>query len=304
MNFSYYQGLRYFVIFIGLSGLFFLSFAQDTDQIEEELQEIESEEIIMDTLQYRNGAYYVGETYHRRPHGKGVYLKPDGDTIYAGFYRMGRKYGTGTYRFKNGNVYSGDWVEDRMEGKGSMMFANGETYIGDWVADQRHGEGTYTYGDGSFYEGTFLNGVREGRGTFTTDLKSYIGDWVNGVKNGEGYEVIMGADYMQEYRGGFVNSRYHGHGFFRHEKDTIIIEYIGNWRDGDRIGRGTYKINGRTIEGTWEENQTTGKGVSITEEGNVMKESLNVVFIMERGRLPIIIRRFMKVNGSVERSKA
>jgi MORN repeat len=73
-------------------------------------------------------------------------------------------HGSGTRRFKNGDVYIGNYENGKRAGEGRFYFANGDMYYGNWDADQIHGFGRYYYNSGISFEGTFQRGARHGKG--------------------------------------------------------------------------------------------------------------------------------------------
>lgn len=73
-------------------------------------------------------------------------------------------HGSGTRRFKNGDVYIGTYQNGKRSGSGRFYFANGDMYYGNWDADQIHGFGRYYYSSGISFEGNFNYGKRHGKG--------------------------------------------------------------------------------------------------------------------------------------------
>lgn len=125
---------------------------------------------------------------------------------YTGNRLDGKKTGTGTYVWNNGNIYEGEFSEDLMHGKGKLYivgkgtyegefvegkksgqgtfnFTNGDTYKGAWLNDKMEGEGKYTFSNGDIYSGDFSNNMFNGYGTYTKDGKSYSGTWKNNAYN-------------------------------------------------------------------------------------------------------------------------
>lgn len=62
-------------------------------------------------IEYSSGAYYVGETYNGKRHGKGVYIWSSGDMWY-GEWRDGIRDGYGIYMPYQGSVSTGTWKND------------------------------------------------------------------------------------------------------------------------------------------------------------------------------------------------
>lgn len=76
--------------------------------------------------------------------------------------------GRGTYVWDSGNRYEGDWQAGRRTGSGTFTFANGEKYTGQFRDGTFHGTGTYVFKNGDVYEGQWVNGKQEGRGVHTS----------------------------------------------------------------------------------------------------------------------------------------
>ena len=56
----------------------------------------------------------------------------------------GRRNGTGTCQFFNGDIYKGEWNKDDMEGKGCYSWKDtSSVYVGEWLKRNRHGNGVY-----------------------------------------------------------------------------------------------------------------------------------------------------------------
>ena len=62
-------------------------------------------------IEYSSGAYYVGETYNGKRHGKGVYIWSSGDMWY-GNWSNGERDGYGIYMPYQGSVSTGTWKGD------------------------------------------------------------------------------------------------------------------------------------------------------------------------------------------------
>ena len=125
---------------------------------------------------------------------------------YTGSRLNGKKTGTATYVWNNGNVYEGEFKDDLMNGngklyivgkgtyegkfvngkkvgKGTYTFTNGDSYTGEWLDDKMEGEGKYTFANGDVYSGNFSNNMFNGYGTYTKDGRQYTGTWKNNSYN-------------------------------------------------------------------------------------------------------------------------
>ena len=92
--------------------------------------------------------------------GNGNYTYAASGDVYQGELKGNKKFGRGTYRWRNCNTYDGNWEDDKKTGRGKMTFANGNTYEGDWKNDTITGRGKMTFANGSTYEGDWENDKR------------------------------------------------------------------------------------------------------------------------------------------------
>ena len=138
-------------------------------------------------MTYSNGNIYSGDWIDDVFHGKGTYLKPNGQSMsgdwengylirgqiifFKGF--MGEEkyngevvysffgypvpHGMGAYFCMNGDKYVGEFVDYKKEGKGTFTWANGDSYCGYWHDDEFHGKGILNK-DGIIKEGNWING--------------------------------------------------------------------------------------------------------------------------------------------------
>jgi hypothetical protein len=74
---------------------------------------------------------------------------PSRPSRYEGNYLRGRRNGTGTIHFSNGNSYAGEWSNDRYDGAGKFTFRNGSTvtgvYTGNFSGGKIEGPGSMEY---------------------------------------------------------------------------------------------------------------------------------------------------------------
>ena len=104
-----------------------------------------------------------------------------------------------------------------------MTYADKSVYNGQWLACKRYGNGQLTYADSSgFYRGQFVDDMQDGQGT----------------------EQVVVA-------GGLKNESHAA------AKDV----YTGQWKNGQRSGRGTCKYaNGDVYEGNFVKGKRQGEG--------------------------------------------
>jgi hypothetical protein len=199
---------------------------------------------------------------------------------YQGALRAGRKVGTGTYVWADGQRYSGEWVDDvqqgrgewstragdryqgefkagRREGTGTMTYANGIRYEGSWVADQENGRGKITFANGDVYEGDFVKSERTGNGTYRQKSGStYTGQWSRGQRDGNGVEEWANG---QRYEGSWKANRKDGLGLMRFPDGGT---YDGDWREDRALGQGDIVFaSGDVYTGQVRDGLPHGKGI-------------------------------------------
>ena len=123
---------------------------------------------------------------------------------YEGEIRNGRRWGTGTLVFDNGDKYVGEWKNGMKDGFGTYYYANGDRYEGQWRNDRINGQGVYYYKSGSRYEGNFKAGRRDGKGIFYfSNGDRWEGRYRNGKKDGPAvYIWADGQSQPEEWRDG------------------------------------------------------------------------------------------------------
>ena len=70
-------------------------------------------------------------------------------------FKAGQFAGTGTRKYKNGNIYTGTFASGVPTGKGALTLASGDNYTGDFAAGKFNGTGTYKFKNGDSYTGEF-----------------------------------------------------------------------------------------------------------------------------------------------------
>ena len=70
-------------------------------------------------LQWDGHEVYVGEFKEGVKHGKGLFLRTNGDK-HAGYYSGGIANGRGVYHWKNGNMFVGSWLHGKKEPRGKV----------------------------------------------------------------------------------------------------------------------------------------------------------------------------------------
>ena len=238
-----------------------------------------------------NGRIYHGElNYQGVPDGTGVKTYLNGDK-YVGQWKKGQKHGMGTYMWEDGGKYEGQWVNDLRHGTGIKKYPDGCEYRGRWVKGQKHGYGFWTEPDGTRYEGYFKNNYRHGYGFWTEpDGTRYEGYFKNNYRHGEGclYEPGVGCysgSFLQDkrhgkgkqthlngdcYEGQWLRDKMHGTGTKKCVKYSLPWgEYKGEWKDGQKNGKGTYTFLGNRYDGQWLNDKKHGTGTFTWADGRM-----------------------------------
>lgn len=176
------------------------------------------------TVEYDNGAKYVGEFRYGEQHGQGKCTYKDSSS-YEGQWKNAEWHGQGKYTDKDGSFYEGQWENGEKHGRGKYTFKDGVSYEGEFENDKFHGQGVQTYDDKDKYVGAFERGKRHGKGKYTwIDGSSHDGDWENGEPHGQGVCIYEDGS-----------------------------KHVGEFRFGKQHGRGKYvSANGSSFEGEWE----------------------------------------------------
>lgn len=132
---------------------------------------------------------YIGDTYNEKKSGYGRKVYPNG-SVYEGFWYQGKRQGQGRYANNTGKFYSGNYSMGEKDGHGALLKESGTYYIGMWKNGKRFGKG----------KGKVIK----------KDGRTIEGEMENGVFKGE--VNIRYLNSGKEYRGGYMNDKYHGKG--------------------------------------------------------------------------------------------
>ncbi len=177
---------------------------------------------------------------------------------YIGDWKNGKRDGTGTLTWLNGEYYEGDWKDDHRHGTGSQYYNDGATYIGEWENGIRQGAGIYTWSDGDTYEGEWEDGEQSGVGTYTwSNGDVYEGEWENGIKSGVGFYTWSDG---KRYEGEWANDRREGIGTMYYTDGT---SQTGLWENDEMV---------EVIEST-EETQSQSQYIFPDSDSRYMRES-------------------------------
>ena len=122
--------------------------------------------INIETLYYKNGEYYIGETLQKSRNGFGTYYYKNGDK-YEGYWLDNLKHGKGTFFYQyTGEMYEGNFVNNKKDGFGEYFYKNGDRYQGEFKDNKRHGKGVLYLNNGCKFKGNFKNDLKDGMGEF------------------------------------------------------------------------------------------------------------------------------------------
>merc|ERR1719480_731802 len=179
---------------------------------------------------------YEGEWRKGRRHGRGVYLRENGER-YGGQYRNGSRHGWGVYTWPSGRTVECEWKTDNATGLGRVVFPDGRTYHGEIFDGKPNNTGVLKFPEGGgLYLGQWLDGAWHGNGSLDyLDGKKYEGEWKNGAKEGVGVFTFGGS--------GVGVTKFHG--------------YVGQWQWDKKIGLGSLwnPQNATRSEGLWRDNE-------------------------------------------------
>ena len=192
---------------------------------------------------------YIGEHKDGKPHGKGVLYYSEGSKMksYKGDWVYGRREGTGTLIWKDGEKYEGEWKEDKRNGYGTMYYSDGRIYRGYWLNSKRHGKGRMDFAandscNRTYYDGDWIEGVRQGIGTMKwNNGNKYSGSWKNGSRYGQGVYYYNDGAYMKAYWG---ENGEQGEAIY-YFKDGSYMK--GSYVNGERDGHWKKYRNGKYV---------------------------------------------------------
>ena len=248
---------------------------------------------------------------------------------YVGDIKNGLANGKGVLYYNNGAKFIGEFVNNKKHGNGVHYYVNGDKHEGLWENDLRHGKGVYTFKSGKIKTGEWANDVyvqpvtpkqtiqetpKVTQATNTPPIqkkepekkneskqevtptpapkKPIVNTKTEQPKNTkpsnvryQDRELLPNGDF---YTGSFLNGKFDGKGTMYYKDGTI---YEGEWKDGKRHGKATYKnlykeyfecefINDvpcnhvkqkdyyGTYEGEWKNFRINGKGTFISKSND------------------------------------
>ena len=116
-------------------------------------------------MTYASGNYYEGQWANNKRNGQGTMFWLTSDEKYEGNWEDNFQSGFGAHIWLDGstdnkllrNRYVGYWKLGQRYGKGTFYYSNGSKYEGEWKENFKHGRGVFTFEDGTQYIGPFEN---------------------------------------------------------------------------------------------------------------------------------------------------
>lgn len=114
---------------------------------------------------------------------------------FCGAFSRGKRNGSGTAMWPNGDKLKGHFSDGLLSGFGSMFWKDSNIeYQGAFDQDCIQGTGVLKYPSNASYRGEFKNDFPHGQGTFETEDKVFKGNWANGFQEGAGSVFIKGEN--------------------------------------------------------------------------------------------------------------
>lgn len=244
-------------------------------------------------MTYKSGSRYEGEFLNDKYHGdKGIYRWADGDE-YEGPWRDGERHGTGIFRRADGAVDYSEYDRGSQVRDGVSWSADrGKAFKTVWGKvkneislgmAEKVARDKFDLPVPAPFEASPLSAVTPSasRGRNVGFLKSLFsnrklgpngellfkdyGEWgtYEGEVDSDGNRVgwgTMSYDSANRYEGGFANDKFDGPDGTYHWHDGD--EYSGEWKQGERHGRGVFRSADGSVEYShYERGQAKGEGI-------------------------------------------
>ena len=113
-----------------------------------------------------SGACVDGKTSGR---GRAIWILLDGEEMYVGEHRAGKRHGHGVHISSDGTHYEGEFRDGKVHGHGVVTLSDGIRFEGEFRDGVPHGHGVVTSSDGTRFEGEFRDGKVHGHGAETLE---------------------------------------------------------------------------------------------------------------------------------------
>ena len=208
-------------------------------------------------ITYANGDVYEGQLVNGWPlvtSGKGTFTHKDG-TIDEGDFRKGN-FMSGTRTLENGDVYESRGTDSTFD----------EDLEGGNLTNVK-----ITYANGDVYEGELTEGEPNG-GRMTSADGTINESYSSGVNAEDNEDEIINEEYPQlPEHDTPERDNFTGKG----REDVAGGEYVGEWKDGKKTKGKIVFDDGKTWEGTWDENGHFSDGKITYANGDVYEGPIN-----------------------------
>ncbi|MDQ0885722.1 hypothetical protein QFZ81_000810 [Paenibacillus sp. V4I9] len=194
-------------------------------------------------LYYSNGTLrYEGQLHDGKMHGKGKLYREDGSLWYDAEFVNNEIEEEGKFiqkGFVEGNdmtdyYYVGEIKDGIPEGQGAGYDPSGEMiYEGSFKNGKYDGIGRFYVKGMLLYEGEFAKNKYDGSGKlYSQGRLLYEGGFKENNRHGKGKLYDNTRFKILEYEGEFVNDKFEGYGIH------YFKDYIGEWKNGEKHGKG------------------------------------------------------------------
>ena len=151
------------------------------------------------------------------------------------------------------------------EGYGMEVLSNSDVYFGEFYRDRKEGIGLYLFAKGGYYYGFFKNNEKYDYGVLYSKVSHafYFGEFRGDKKHGRGIEVMKDLSF---YNGFYELNKRSGPGILEYSNKST---YMGEWKNGQRSGKGRMEGDGKIASGNWEFDRI--KMASAVDLDSVMK---------------------------------
>lgn len=165
---------------------------------------------------------------------------------------LNTEHGYGTVETEEGK-YTGDLNGGIPEGTGTVIVPIGQ-YCGHFVKGIPCGQGKMTVYD-IIVSGAFMNGIPNGEGE--AEILNHV-PITNSLRDGFfNVSDIIPINRKVNYKGGFLDGKFHGYGRYTH---TFCEIYEGEWKNGQKNGYGKHYFGLDSLnEGEWKEGVYLGE---------------------------------------------
>eukprot|EP01126_Amoeba_proteus_P029486 TRINITY_DN2908_c0_g1_i7.p1 TRINITY_DN2908_c0_g1~~TRINITY_DN2908_c0_g1_i7.p1 ORF type:complete len:682 (-),score=128.01 TRINITY_DN2908_c0_g1_i7:199-2244(-) len=240
----------------------FVSLTESIPKLRKYVPEQKPEGIRVSEFSDGNGLY-IGQWKLGKRHGRGKLTNKD--SVYIGEWQNDKPHGMGKWKYPTGGIYCGFFDEGLPHGKGVLKTSDQAVCSCTFSRGTRNGPGKIKYPNGDFFQGYWKKDKIKGEGKLICkDGRAYVGEWENNTYHGVGKLTIP---QLYTYEGNFVHGIKSGRGCFIYSDESC---YVGEVENGMRHGMGKMTYSGNTsYEGSWVYDLHEGFGRKTYEDESV-----------------------------------